>query len=683
MIAGACAALLGVWWFTSRSGVEAGPSEVASTPEERFEKGRALVARPETLQAGIIELEAAYEHAPSLVGLRASLSRSLEQAVEGLKAQRKHDEAVPLARRARELSPSAEADERLRSTLELARSAWAEIVVIDAPAEGQVLSDRSVLVRGHVVDLPAGARLAIRGAPVDVFGATFEHPLGTLEDGPQAVELTVTTPSELDLHLVRAFVIDTRPPELTLTAPGPNGVVRESFAVHGTVVDASRTRISVGERSVVKEQGGEWSLDLRLAAGRNDLEVTAEDAHGRKTTQAFSVVVDTSPPVVLDPGHGFDIAWSLRDDGIVVRVADDKGLGSASLDGRPVAIDASGSVKLTPGSADEGVEVSHTLVVTDVAGNETEQEIVLRRDDTKPKIGPGPEIEDVFPDSTHILRGTFSDRSRCTFVLDDDGTELENGEFAIPISVSPGRKPGETIPVNFAIHDEARNRTTAQRTLAVIAPCTACEPVDGKRGECTACKGKGAVSKGCRKCNAGETEVDCSLCEATGKAACPTCHGSGKGQMVACGLCSAGRVACAHCEGSGTVSVDCRNPSCNGGRVWHVGLPSGKWVTCNTCNGTTKQPAKCGPCSGSKTMPCNKCDNGWRALDCPHCDEGRVGAPCAECEGSGRLTAECQSCKGAGEKSQRCWTCKATGDCATCGGTGRADRSANSVLQEK
>jgi hypothetical protein len=643
--------------------------------EELFVEGRSLVNSPDTLAAGLVRLEAAFEADPRIPGLAALLDRAARAQADGHARAGRLDQAVMLARRASEVAPSAANDDYAASLEDRARIELARAVRIDSPAPDEVVSEGEVRVRGIVARSHFECELAIGGVAVDIVGGSFDHRVvDSLDDGQHEIDIDVRHPSGLVLSLPVPFVVDTRPPVLIVESPHQGDVVPAVFLVRGSVADATRVEVVV-EGNPVPDPGPRWETEVELDEGRRELTVRATDELGRSSDATLEVVVDATPPVVDDLGQGLSFVSRRRADTIVMRVSDEH-LALVLLDGHPVDVAANGEVRLhLEARGAEATPTSFELRAVDRAGNDITRTLLISLDETAPTVRYDLRAEEAFPGGAFLFRGTVSDRSPCEAVVDGRVTPLSQGSFALPLMVPAASVPGETVTVALSIRDAAGNQIPLEKRLAVVEPCSDCVPVDGRRGQCSKCAGTGHVDARCKGCKGARSVTGpCTSCAGTGKAACGECGGSGKADSLACGLCGGGWLPCQACDRSGKVREKCR--TCNGnGRVTPKFDLKRRSMTCGSCKGQRAVDKECRECSGSGSVDCGRCADGLVTPECPQCIAGRVDATCDACGGSPEVTVDCETCEASGTVPSRCGSCRGDARCRTCDGSGKAPAS--------
>jgi RHS repeat-associated protein len=231
---------------------------------------------------------------------------------------------------------------------------------------------------------------------------------------------------------------DTTPPQLTITAPPPNFITRDTLVtVAGSVQDETPTTVIVNGQAAPLT-GGSFSVSTRLTIeGQNTIHVIATDAAGHTTDSTRTVTRDRTPPVltVNAPVPGFITNQpSIAVSGTV----SDQTTVTVNVNGDPLPVSGgafTGSHLLTEGT--------NVLVITaiDAAGNETPVVRTGKRDTQPPVIAlTSPAEGDSIAADSATLVGTVTDANPKTLTANGIGIALgQGGSFTgkVPLVVGP------------------------------------------------------------------------------------------------------------------------------------------------------------------------------------------------------------------------------------------------------
>ncbi len=176
-------------------------------------------------------------------------------------------------------------------------------IEITEPAEGEVVAERRVRVRGRAENTE---QIEVNGTEVAVVGGVFDVALD-FDDGP------VTATAQLDAVTdTVSFTVDATSPVLTLTSPergaylGPDAT---TVRVEGRVdeVGAGLDLVKVDETIVEVAADGSFGFDAPVDPGLTVITATAIDLAGNTSDVIVGVVQGETvdPTSTISPGFGF------------------------------------------------------------------------------------------------------------------------------------------------------------------------------------------------------------------------------------------------------------------------------------------------------------------------------------------------------------------------------------------
>ena len=247
-------------------------------------------------------------------------------------------------------------------------------------ADGTVVSTPTVVIAGGSDD---AITVVIAGQPatVDLVAKTFVSEPVALVEGTNSITATGTDlagnagTAELRLEL------DTRAPEIAITAPAANACLdATTLTVTGTVSDPRVESVKVnGVPATIANET--WTATVSVSEGAQTLTVVAADTLGHLTTITRSVLIDRTAPAieVRESGAPFTGTLFNRNLALVIQASDaDASVQiTATLDGAPYV---SGTAVTAEGA--------HTLEVaaTDCAGHRATRSFAFTIDRTPPAI---------------------------------------------------------------------------------------------------------------------------------------------------------------------------------------------------------------------------------------------------------------------------------------------------------
>ncbi len=254
------------------------------------------------------------------------------------------------------------------------------VLTFTSHTEGAVVSTPEVIVGGGSDD---AVSVTVNGAPatVDPVLRTFVSGTLTLVEGTNTITAIGTDSSGNIGTAVLHLELDTRAPELTITAPAADACLdATSLTVTGTVTDPRVQSVKVNDVTATITNGN-WTASVPVAEGQQTLTVVAADTLGHLTTVTRSVLIDRTAPEleVRESGAAFTGTLFNRAVTLLVRATDADGNAqvTATLDG---AAYTSGTTISAEGA--------HTLAVTavDCAGHSETRSYPFTIDRTPPAI---------------------------------------------------------------------------------------------------------------------------------------------------------------------------------------------------------------------------------------------------------------------------------------------------------
>jgi hypothetical protein len=168
-------------------------------------------------------------------------------------------------------------------------------VAITSPAEGERLTDTSVLVEGTVSDATGLAGVVVNGVAADVAGSTFSANV-PLEIGENVLTATATDSFGSTVS-ASVTVLRGELPTVVVSVPVDGAIVAASpLEVTGSFTGTAPVSVQV-DGTLASVSGSSFSASVPLVAGANPITVTASNDFGAATT-AVTVVLDSAPPSV-------------------------------------------------------------------------------------------------------------------------------------------------------------------------------------------------------------------------------------------------------------------------------------------------------------------------------------------------------------------------------------------------
>ena len=174
-------------------------------------------------------------------------------------------------------------------------------IAIESPANGALVADAEVTVRGAVTDDGAIEVVTIDGAVVDATGGRFARVVA-LEDGANLIQIAARDSTGKESEASLAVTLDREPPRVTIRTPAAVAAAQQrgagpyslstnlsSIAVAGLADDEHGIdRVEI-EGAAVTLAGGEFDQAIALEAGLNRVTVEATDRAGNVGTVELEI----------------------------------------------------------------------------------------------------------------------------------------------------------------------------------------------------------------------------------------------------------------------------------------------------------------------------------------------------------------------------------------------------------
>ena len=256
------------------------------------------------------------------------------------------------------------------------------LLVVQAPAPGQLTNRSEIRVAGEASDDLAFGELTVQGNPVAVIDGSFETRV-PVSPGANPISLRAVDQAGNET-LANLEVTRFDLPEVKITSPADLSFLASTTVdVNGTVNDPA-ARITVNGLPAILSGTTFTARGIPLIEGGNTLTAAATDGSGHVATASVNVVRDLTPPrlAIQEPENGAVLfAPAVTVSGMVndiVAGTVNASEASVKVNGQPAMVAnrsfVAQGVPLTPG------ENVLTVVATDASGNVGEARITVRRE---------------------------------------------------------------------------------------------------------------------------------------------------------------------------------------------------------------------------------------------------------------------------------------------------------------
>jgi len=258
-------------------------------------------------------------------------------------------------------------------------------LAISQPADGELVGEAEVLVRGTASD-PHLERVEVAGLAAALAGDVFQARAPLTADGPASLTVTATDTAGNSASASVNVERDTAPPQLSLSEPGAGAVLAvPSVVVTGAALDPHLESVTVNTLAVSVEPAGSFTTDLNLPEGRHTLVVEAADALGHRASLERELTIDLSAPEVhiTSPERGALLTAAVVE--VVGVVAEPAALDRLTVNGVATEVAPDGSFLAGGIELPEG-EAVVTARAWDQAGNTGTASVTVTVDTVAPAV---------------------------------------------------------------------------------------------------------------------------------------------------------------------------------------------------------------------------------------------------------------------------------------------------------
>lgn len=293
---------------------------------------------------------------------------------------------VGLAEGANSISVEAQRpfSDKASAALQTALDSTPPLLNVSALADGSYTSTKVQNVQGTVSDVNTVAVL-VNDVPATVIDGGFTASL-SLVTGANTVTVVAGDLAGNSATDSRTIYFDPDKPVITITSPMDNSYTNNTGLVKISGSVSETATVTVAGAAADVDSSNNWSANVQLAAGLNDIQVVATDRAGNTSSMKRSVTLDTVNPVLAITTPAQDIAVNQKTFAVSGTVEDGSSITVAySVNGGAVvsAPVNAGAFSFNVDFVNEG---TYPVVVTatDAAGNSTTATRSLIYDATPP-----------------------------------------------------------------------------------------------------------------------------------------------------------------------------------------------------------------------------------------------------------------------------------------------------------
>lgn len=223
----------------------------------------------------------------------------------------------------------------------------------------------------------------------------------TLAAGPNDITITATDGAGKTGTDMITITYDSTLPTITITGPGVGTYSTTTTPVPlvGTASDPGGTLVEVTWENLTTGGSGtatgltDWTADVPLTSGDNDIQVTAHDSAGNTATDSILVTYDPAAPFVdiTTPTNAITFTTGITPIGIGGTATDDVGVASVDWASDRAVVPPNGAAVLVGDAWSATVDLAEgdnviTVTATDTVGRTGTSIITITYDPTAPQI---------------------------------------------------------------------------------------------------------------------------------------------------------------------------------------------------------------------------------------------------------------------------------------------------------
>ena len=318
----------------------------------------------------------------------------------------------------------------------------------------------SRVVFGAVTLSRAGQPVPVGAVVLLPIVGTAVEPVQLTPDDTYTLQVTLLALAGSQVS-VRVAGTDATPPTLTIDAPTPNLITRDTLlTVSGTVADAGPVQVTANGVAAAVSGGSYSAVVPLLADGPTVINVVATDAAGNSVDSTRTVTRDTQAPT-LDVTSPTDQLVMAVDSVAVTGTVHDANAVTLNVNGAPVTPDSSGNFSAEISLVD-GVNFL-TVTATDAAENVSSVTRRVTYDHTPPTLTVVGPTDQLYTNHDSVtVTGKAFDASGVTVTV--NGVPAVVGTDSTYTVVVPLTTDGPTV-ISIVATDAAGNTVTTTRTV--------------------------------------------------------------------------------------------------------------------------------------------------------------------------------------------------------------------------
>jgi len=339
-------------------------------------------------------------------------------------------------------------------------------ITVTSPANATLTNVSFTVFEANVN--PPNASVMVDGFPVFPNATGNLSELVTLSEGLNALTITARDWLNETASVTVYVVLDTVPPNLTITAPANGTLTKQQWVQVWGTVQPPESFVEIRGNQAATDFSGNFSSFVSLEEGPNVVLVNATDPAGNTARASVNITLDTRPPSLYVDSPADGLLTNLTSIDVRGRTDADA---QVTVNGRPVSVDGGGNFTAAGVALDALFDQTENLLLVravDPAGNAAYANVSVIVDVLAPIVGLDldPElraqIEAGAPLSiTSILLQGTTDSVDANLTIANTSVPLAGLSFSFTFALAEGLNN-----ISIRVQDAAGN--SREFTLSVI-----------------------------------------------------------------------------------------------------------------------------------------------------------------------------------------------------------------------
>ncbi len=312
-------------------------------------------------------------------------------------------------------------------------------IIVSEPAEGSYLRSSNIVVKGQVID-SSPVTLKINGVDAVLQQDNyFAVPL-QLSEGPNTITLAAVDAAGNSSSLPLQVVVDTIAPQVQITAPQNNTIIREiPIVITGTITEINPLKIVLNNTLEGIISGNQFTFtNVNLSEGENQLMITAQDRAGNTGSAGITLtyIPDSEPPVITITSPQDGAFFNTPEVMVSGTVTDQSPIAYVKVNGHDAQVQ--GQNFNYPLTLNEGENII-VVEAADVYQNKGSVSVKVILDTLLPRITISQPAAGAYVNTLQmVVQGTVEDTSPVTVKINGTAIPIQTNAFENTLSLVEG-----------------------------------------------------------------------------------------------------------------------------------------------------------------------------------------------------------------------------------------------------